>query len=184
MDDAWVNMFVALISLLGAIIAALIPVFIKPKVVPSKKLTIIIISGLIGLLIGVAIGIPVAPFIAEYLGLSSTKVPLADMECQQLEKGATIDGQPVPLSDWQKDCAYARPRELWAKRVTLTTWGIIIEYAGTTIVKATIVPPHEPFIFPSHSSLFAGYQRREGAKAAYMTANPDAPKPILYKKQP
>lgn len=108
---------------------------------------------------------------------------LADMECIQKEQGATIDRQPIPLSDWQGDCAYALPKELYGKSVTLTTWGIIIEYAGNTIVKVTIVPPRESFIVPSHSSLFAGYQSRDGANAAYMTANPNATKPSLYKKR-
>jgi hypothetical protein len=100
----------------------------------------------------------------------------ADTECVQRERGATIEGQPVPLSSWQNDCAYQQPDRLRDKKVQLTTWGIVLRYAGNSIVEARVIAPHELFIFPEHASLFAGYSNKQGAVAAYKTSNPTGPK--------
>jgi len=168
-------------------------VHIKGLIIPSIPKGLRILSSLTGVvLIGIAILLsykpsPVPPISSVPPSSTDTKtpatqtknIPLADMECIEKERGATVDGQAIPVAVWQKDCAYAQPQKLYGKGVTLTTWGIIIQYAGNTIIGAKIVPPKVAFIVPNHTSLFAGYQSREGAEAAYKTANPKAPEPEL-----
>jgi len=103
----------------------------------------------------------------------------ADTECMKREMGATVDGQPVPMSSWQNDCAYAQPGRIWGKRVVLTTWGLVMQHAGSAVVRTWLVAPHTSFILVDHSSLFAGYFSNAGALTAYRNSVPTGPKPDL-----
>jgi hypothetical protein len=100
----------------------------------------------------------------------------ADTRCQGEEKGANIAGAPVLVTDWKADCAY-RPKLQGGETVTLTTWGIILTYAGETIISTRIIPPNVEVTVPANSALFAGYRSREGVEQAYQGKNPNAPTP-------
>ncbi|MBI3242722.1 MAG: hypothetical protein HYZ49_10560 [Chloroflexi bacterium] len=101
---------------------------------------------------------------------------IADTRCKGKEVGAIIAGNPVPLTDWQADCAYHQV--LNGEIVVLTTWGIMLQYADKTIANATIIPPGVAVNAPLNSVLFAGYYNRDGVEQAYRLKNPDAPTPI------
>ncbi len=105
-----------------------------------------------------------------------TATLIADTRCGGKEAGAVIAGNPVPLTDWQADCAYYQI--LNGETVVLTTWGIILQYADKTIANATIIPPGVTVNAPSNSVLFAGYQSRDGVERAYRLKNSNAPTPI------
>ncbi len=101
--------------------------------------------------------------------------PAADMECVQRERGATIDGKVVPVSDWLKDCAYQNPGTIERKRMKLSTWGLVYEYSGSNLKTPLYVKPQSVFVVPEHSSVFAGYSSKEGAIAAYRKNFPNGP---------
>jgi hypothetical protein len=112
------------------------------------------------------------------LAVSPTTTPaqVVDTRCRGREPGAVIDGNPVPLSDWQSDCSYSEV--LNGQKVELTTWGFILEYGGSTIASARIVAPCVTVTAPPNSVLFAGYLSRESVEAAYRTVSPNGPTPI------
>jgi hypothetical protein len=115
------------------------------------------------------------------VGPIAMSVHLVDMRCVEEEANATVDGTPVPLSDWEEDCSYQT--RLSGETVILTTWGLIIEYAGTSITGAKIVPPRDPMVVSRNSTLFAGYQTRSAAEVAYRTYNPGAPIIIPWQEE-
>lgn len=100
--------------------------------------------------------------------------PIADTECQGLETRARVETQGL---EWQDDCSLRDQERWWGRTVTLSTWGMNLQYADRTITRAVLVPPNRPYIFPRRSALFAGYSTRDGAWWAYTTRNPRAPKP-------
>lgn len=108
----------------------------------------------------------------------------ASMECRNRESGATIDGKAMAVSLWQDDCALAHPDIAWNHQVTLTTWGLVLKYAGSTLVQSWVVHPNMSLMLPDHASLFAGYSTQEGAVAAYTTSNPTGPTPGEPSPQP
>jgi hypothetical protein len=103
-----------------------------------------------------------------------------DPKCQGMEPSALIDGTPVPLSSWNPDCTYSET--LNGQTVKLSTWGILLEYAGTTIRSARIVAPGETITAPPNSVLFAGYRDSDAVEATYRSVNPTAPTPQPYTK--
>ena len=107
-----------------------------------------------------------------------------DVGCAGRERGATVNGNSVPVSDWQSDCAY-HPGIFQGSNVLLTTWGIIQEYSDSKIVSARIISPGVNVIITGSSTntssnfaLFAGYRSFEGANLAYRNTSPDWPTPI------
>ncbi|MBI5652033.1 MAG: hypothetical protein HZC40_16575 [Chloroflexi bacterium] len=95
-----------------------------------------------------------------------------------LDPSVSIDGINVSSAWSPLTCSYSNPENYWRKTITLgTSWGIIIEYAGDRIKSAYIIEHNTPFVIPSFSSIFGGYQSREGAFCAYQKSNPLAPTP-------
>lgn len=140
---------------------------------PEKRQRSAVITG--ALLLFAGIGLFILP--GSPSGRSATQsIPLADMRCTGEESGATVDGLAVPVSDWLADCAYSK--RLNGETVILTTWGLLLEYVDSNIVKAAIIAPNTPVKVPSNAALFAGYQSRDGAEAAYRTAYPKGPVPL------
>lgn len=106
---------------------------------------------------------------------------VGDTQCVGKEKAATVNGKPIGISSWQSDCAYADPKNIWGKTVVISTWGIVMESAGSSVNHACIAAPGIAFKLVDHSSLFAGYSNKAGACTAYKTSVPNGPKPCsLY----
>lgn len=104
-------------------------------------------------------------------------VPISNinLNCQNQEQGATLNGVLIASSSWKGDCAFFHV--LNGENIVLTTWGILIVY-NPELSSAKIIQPNVSYTAPPNSVLFAGYINSESVVRAYQIKNPNAPTPM------